>query len=180
MQQIWIFGYGSLIWNPGFRWEERVIARLVGYQRRFCMHSIHHRGSPEAPGLVLALDAAEGAMCDGVAFAVPPTDADATLAYLRERELVSSAYLEASLPVDLADGRRVDALAYVVDRDHVQYCGDLAPEEQARIIAHACGGRGPNAEYLHNTVQHLEALGLEDAPLRWLDARVRSMVGQGS
>ncbi|MFA5580390.1 MAG: gamma-glutamylcyclotransferase [Paracoccaceae bacterium] len=180
MQQIWIFGYGSLIWNPGFRWGERVIARLVGYQRSFCMHSIHHRGSPEAPGLVLALDAAEGAICDGVAFCVAGADADETLAYLRERELISSAYREAVLPLDLADGRRVDALAYVIDRDHVQYCGDLALEEQASIIAHATGGRGPNAEYLHNTVQHLDALGLEDAPLRWLDARVRSMVGQGS
>ncbi len=115
---LWVFGYGSLIWEPGFGYSERAIARLAGWHRSFCMRSIHHRGTEENPGLVLALDAADGAHCDGVVFAVPDDNAVQTLAYLRERELISSAYLEKVLPVTLADGRRVDAVTYVIDPDH--------------------------------------------------------------
>ncbi|MCV2866459.1 gamma-glutamylcyclotransferase [Defluviimonas sp. WL0075] len=171
---LWVFGYGSLIWEPGFAYTERAIARLSGWHRSFCMRSIHHRGTPEEPGLVLALDAAEGAHCDGVAFAVAPDDAEATLAYLRERELVSAAYLERTLPLALSDGREVEALAYVIDPDHVQYCGGLALEDQAQIIARAVGGRGPNVDYLCNTAAHLAELGLSDPDLDWLVARVQA------
>lgn len=172
---LWIFGYGSLMWNPGFDHAEREIARLSGYHRTFCMRSIHHRGTDEAPGLVLALDEAPQAACDGLAFAVAPDLADATLDYLRERELISSAYLEKTLPLTLRDGRKVQAVSYVVDTAHVQYCGSLALEEQADIIARAVGGRGPNSEYLWNTVQHLAELGIDDADLDWLATRVRQI-----
>ncbi|QFS84303.1 ChaC-like protein [Roseivivax sp. THAF40] len=171
---LWVFGYGSLLWNPGFEVIERVPARLSGYRRSFCMRSIHHRGTEEAPGLVLALDAEEGGACDGLALAAHPDQADAVLAYLRERELVSAAYLERLLPLSLNDGREVTALAYVIDPDHTQYCL-LDLEEQARIIAGAVGGRGPNTEYLFNTAQHLEELGIPDAELQWLDQRVREL-----
>jgi cation transport protein ChaC len=171
---LWVFGYGSLIWEPGFAYTERAIARLAGWHRSFCMRSIHHRGTPEEPGLVLALDAAEGAHCDGVAFAVAGDRAEATLAYLRERELISSAYLEKVLPVALSDGRQVQAVAYVIDPDHVQYCGGLDPDEQARIIARAVGGRGRNTDYLWNTAAHLAELGLADPDLDWLADRVRA------
>lgn len=171
---LWVFGYGSLIWEPGFAYTERAIARLSGWHRSFCMRSIHHRGTPEEPGLVLALDAAEGAHCDGVAFSVASDLADATLAYLRERELISSAYLEKVLPVALADGRQVQAVAYVIDPDHVQYCGGLDLDEQARIIARAVGGRGRNTDYLWNTAAHLAELGLADPDLDWLADRVRA------
>jgi cation transport protein ChaC len=173
--QMWVFGYGSLVWNPGFEAQDKVIATLPGYHRSFCMRSIHHRGTPEDPGLVLALDAQPSAQCHGVALSVADHQADEVLAYLRERELVSSAYLEKMLEIDLADGRRVEAVTYVIDPDHVQYCGGLELEEQARIIARAVGGRGPNTDYLFNTAAHLGALGIIDAELDWLARRVRSL-----
>ena len=174
---MWVFGYGSLVWNPGFDARERVIATLPDYHRSFCMRSIHHRGTPESPGLVLALDAMDGARCHGVALSVAAEEEADVLAYLRERELVSAAYLEKMLEIDLADGRRVEAVTYVIDPDHVQYCGGLDLEEQARIIAGAVGGRGPNTEYLFNTAAHLGELGIIDDELDWLARRVRAMGG---
>ncbi|MGB1208542.1 MAG: gamma-glutamylcyclotransferase [Paracoccaceae bacterium] len=123
----------------------------------------------------LALDKDAQATCDGLALrAAPGTEAD-TLAYLRERELVSAAYLERILPITLQDGRSVDAVIYVIDPDHVQYCGGLGLEDQAQIIAQAVGGRGPNTEYLFNTADHLEKMGIEDTELRWLRARVANL-----
>lgn len=172
---MWVFGYGSLIWHPGFPVAEQQVARLAGWHRSFCMRSIHHRGTVEAPGLVLALDAAPDAVCDGVAFRVEPGAEAETLEALRERELISSAYLEKELPVRLADGAMVTALAYVIDPDHAQYCGGLALEEQARIIASAAGGRGPNRDYLFSTASHLADLGIADPDLAWLAERVRAL-----
>lgn len=169
---LWVFGYGSLLWNQGFPHVEQALATLHGYHRSFCMRSIHHRGTDEVPGLVLALDAADGAWCRGVAYRVDPDHHDTTMDYLRERELISSAYLERVVPLDLADGRKVDAVAYVIDPDHVQYC-HLDLDEQARIIAHAVGGRGPNTEYLYNTANHLTEAGIEDPDLTWLAREVR-------
>jgi glutathione-specific gamma-glutamylcyclotransferase len=174
---LWVFGYGSLMWQPGFDYEQRRLARLEGFHRCFCMRSVHHRGTPEAPGLVLALDAAPDAVCHGVAYSVPAPSRDATLDYLRARELISSAYLETVQPVRLDDGARVAAVTFVVDPDHVQYCGGLELEEQAAIIASASGGRGPNTEYLWNTAAHLEELGIKDADLAWLARRVRELCG---
>lgn len=176
-EALWVFGYGSLIWHPGFPVAETRIARLDGWHRSFCMRSIHHRGTVERPGLVLALDAAPMACCHGVAFRVAPGAEAETLAALRERELISSAYLERRLPVTLDGGATIEALAYVIDPDHDQYCGGLDLEEQARIIAQATGGRGPNREYLWNTAAHLAELGIEDADLTWLAARVRDLAG---
>jgi len=172
---MWVFGYGSLMWNPGFEYIDRQIATLNGYHRSFCMRSIHHRGTDDHPGLVLALDALPGACCDGLALKVPANKAGRVLKYLRERGLVSSAYVEAVLPVTLQDGRQIRAVTYVVDVNHVQYCGGLAPEEQARIIATAIGGRGPNDEYLHNTADHLHELGISDDDLDWLSVRVKAL-----
>jgi cation transport protein ChaC len=174
---LWVFGYGSLMWNPGFAPAERRLAVLPGYARSFCMRSVHHRGTPEAPGLVLALDRAEGAACRGVAFRVAPGAEDAVLAMLRERELVSAAYLEEVHPVLLDAREAVDATAFVIDRAHVQYCR-LPLTEQAAIIARATGGRGPNAEYLHNTVAHLAGLGIDEPDLVWLDGAVRRLAHQ--
>lgn len=170
---LWVFGYGSLLWNPGFPVAERRVARLRGWHRSFCMSSIHHRGTVDDPGLVLALDRADGAHCDGVAFRVAAPDAAATLVYLRERELISSAYVETTQSVEFHDGGTQDGvLTYVINRDHEQYLGDLSLEQQAHIIAHAVGGRGPNDEYLANTAAHLSEMGLADADLDWLVARV--------
>jgi cation transport protein ChaC len=139
------------------------------------MRSIHHRGSVESPGLVLALDHAPGAVCDGVAFRVAPGAEAATLSALRERELISSAYLEITLPLTLADGQQITALAYVIDPDHDQYCGNLPLAEQAQIIAHAIGGRGPNRDYLFATADHLASLGIADPDLAWLSTQVRGL-----
>lgn len=176
---MWVFGYGSLVWNPEFPVAEQIVARLGGYARSFCMSSIHHRGTPDLPGLVLALDARPGAECTGLALRVESGREEQTLAALRARELVSSAYLERRLPLDLADGRRVEAVSYVVDQDHVQYRGALELEEQARIIAGATGGRGPNDEYLFNTSAHLTDLGISDPDLDWLATRVRAIRAGG-
>ncbi|HQU68234.1 MAG TPA: gamma-glutamylcyclotransferase [Albidovulum sp.] len=174
---MWVFGYGSLLWEPGFDFTEKVMARLDGWHRSFCMRSIHHRGTEAEPGLVLALDAASGGACTGLAFGVAPEKAESVLAYLRERELISSAYLERLLPVTLAGGRMVEAVAYVIDPDHVQYCGGLPLDEQAAIIARARGGRGENRDYLWNTARHLHELGIADPELDWLAARVRHLAG---
>ena len=171
---LWVFGYGSLLWNPGFDAAEAVKARLDGYHRSFCMLSIHHRGTEEEPGLVLALDAAPGATCTGLALRVKPEEEARILADLRERELISSAYEERRLPLSLTDGRRIEALAYVVDPHHRQYC--LLPlETQADMIARATGGRGPNADYLFNTAAHLTELAIADPDMDWLVDRVRAM-----
>ncbi|MGZ2256756.1 gamma-glutamylcyclotransferase [Roseobacter sp. A03A-229] len=172
---MWVFGYGSLLWKPGFDVYEQVVATLPGYARSFCMWSIHHRGTEDDPGLVLALDEDPGHACEGVALAVQPGTEEATLTYLRERELISSAYLERTLDVDLVDGRRVQALAYVINRANRQYCGGLPLEQQAQIIAKAKGGMGPNTEYLYNTTRHLAEIGLHDPDLEWLSQRVRHL-----
>ena len=173
---VWVFGYGSLIWAPGFAYEARQIARLDGYRRSFCMRSIHHRGTVDRPGLVLALDEGEGG-CEGVAFEIPIRIAEESLEYLRARELISAAYLETRVPLHLHDGRQVEAVTYVIDRAHDQYCAGLSLEDQAQIIARAVGGRGPNDAYLFNTAEHLTELGLRDPDLDWLAARVRALSG---
>lgn len=172
---LWVFGYGSLLWNPGFEVAETVPARLTGYTRSFCMWSIHHRGTVETPGLVLALDEQRGAVCDGLALRAAEGTEDAALAYLRERELVSAAYLEKTLPIVLTDGRRLDAVTYVIDPQHSQYTGEMALARQADVIAHAVGGRGPNRDYLFNTVHLLDELGIMDADLQWLKDRVGAL-----
>ena len=170
----WVFGYGSLIWQPGFDFVDKRLAVLAGYRRAFCMASIMYRGTPEAPGLVLALDRDESGSCTGIAYHVPPATAEATLAYLRERELVSYAYDEARLPVRLDGGEEVEAVAYVSNRAHPQYRGGLSLEDQAEVIARAVGPRGFNSDYLLNTVDSLEALGLHDPDLGRLAELVRT------
>ncbi len=171
---LWVFGYGSLLWNPGFTPVETVKATLYDYHRSFCMLSIHHRGSEQEPGLVLALDRQQGGQCTGVALRVADTDAEQVLADLRERELISSAYYEDTVELKCEAGRTIKALAYIISRDHRQYCHfDL--EHQARMIATAVGGRGPNTEYLHNTADHLTQLDIRDDDITWLTQRVRAL-----
>jgi cation transport protein ChaC len=175
-QDLWVFAYGSLIWDPGFAPVERLPATVTGWHRSFCMTSVHYRGTPQAPGLVLALDAAQAAQCRGLALRVAPGQTDTVRAYLRDRELVSSAYEERLLPAALADGRQVSALAYVINRDHGQYCRHDA-DTQAAIIARAHGLRGPNRDYLFQTASHLADLGIPDPELSDLVARVRNLTG---
>ncbi|CTQ31442.1 gamma-glutamylcyclotransferase [Jannaschia rubra] len=171
-KELWVFGYGSLVWNPGIAVAETRRATLRGFRRRFCMWSIHHRGSLTDPGLVLALEPGEGAACEGIALRA--ADPDAALAELRERELVSAAYHERGLMLS-TDAGDLPAIGYVVDTAHDQYARDLSLDEQARIIAHAVGGRGPNHEYLSNTARSLAALDIDDPDLEWLVARVQQI-----
>lgn len=173
----WLFAYGSLMWDPRVNVAERVSATLQGYHRSFCLRSYHYRGTPESPGLVLGLDAAEGACCRGVALRIGAHDWPDAIAAIRERELVTDAYREAVLPLQLADGREVMAIAYVMRPDHEQYAGGLCAREQARIIAAAVGGRGPNRDYLYNTASHLAEMGLADPELDALAQEVRQLSG---
>lgn len=172
----WVFGYGSLMWDPGFHVVESMTARLEGYARSFCLRSTHYRGTEETPGLVLGLDEDPEAHCTGIALRFADEDRAAVLSYLRERELVTHAYREAVLPVTLSDGRRIEALTYVMRRDHVQYAGGLPHCEQARIISGAHGLRGPNADYLFNTTRHLAQIGLSDASLEALSKDVQRLL----
>lgn len=172
---MWVFGYGSLIWDPGFAVAERRLARALGWRRSFCMHSIHYRGTVAAPGLVLALDRDADGWCDGVAMRVEPGAEAAALAGLRARELVSSAYLEVTLRLEA--GGPLEALAYVIDPHHAQYCGGLDEAAQAAVIARAEGERGPNRDYLFATVAHLAELGIADPALERLAGQVRALSG---
>ena len=171
----WVFGYGSLMWNPGFDWVERRVARLSDYRRAFALASVRYRGTRESPGLVLGLDWRPGESCTGIAFRVCPTRDRDVRDYLHHREMVTRSYMEVIHPVTLEGAAEVEALAYVLDRTHPQYSGGLDLEAQARIIAAAEGQAGPNADYLHNTVLHLEEIGLHDPELAELDRLVRAL-----
>ena len=171
---MWVFGYGSLLWNPGFNFSKKEIARLDGYKRSFSMRSIHHRGTAKNPGLVLALSRDKQSFCEGLAFEVEKGKEVETLNYLRDRELVSSAYLEKKVSLNLKNGQTIKSLVYVIDEKHAQYC-TLTLDEQAKIIAAANGGRGPNDEYLHSTRNKIAELGISDAEIEWLHTRVMSI-----
>ena len=174
---MWVFGYGSLLWNPGFRYSKKKIARLDGYRRSFSMRSIHHRGTVENPGLVLALSTDRQSFCEGLAFEVEQGKQVETLEYLRGRELVSSAYIERQVSLNLKNGQSIQSLVYVIDEGHAQYCR-LAIDEQAKIIANAKGGRGPNDEYLYSTRNKIAELGINDAEIECLYTKVRLIKDQ--
>lgn len=159
----WVFGYGSLMWRPGFDFVDSALAWVHGYHRSLCIFSHVHRGTPERPGLVLGLD--RGGSCQGVAFRVAARDRQRTLAALRERELVTSVYLEKTVAVRFADGGAAPALAYVVDRAHHQYAGRLPYGEMIRLIAEGVGINGDNPAYVRNTYEHLLQLDIRDAEL---------------
>jgi cation transport protein ChaC len=167
---LWVFGYGSLMWRPGFEFIEQVPARLIGEHRALCVYSFVHRGTPEKPGLVLGLD--RGGACRGVAFRVAEKLRAATVNYLREREQVTSVYREVMRSVWLENTarQRVSALAYVVDRGHVQYAGRLSLEEQLRHVQQGHGRSGANRDYVLATVGAIEAEGFRDRPLHQLAA----------
>jgi cation transport protein ChaC len=172
MTELWVFGYGSLIWRPGFPHVERREARLTGAHRALCVYSWVHRGTPQRPGLVLGLD--YGGACRGVAFRVAPADWEGVVAYLRAREQVTAVYRERHRAVRFADGSTATALTYLVDRSHRQYAGKLDEETQFRIIAAAHGQSGDNRAYVLNTAQHLAELGMPDATLARLARRLRA------
>lgn len=165
---LWVFGYGSLMWNPGFDHVERVEATLNGYHRALCIYSVHHRGTPEKPGLVLGLD--RGGSCRGIAFRVEAKKRDAVIAYLREREQVTSVYLETHHRLRLIDGRAVDGIAYTADRRHAQYAQKLPHEKLVEFIRHSEGVSGKNPDYVRATVMKLTDMGIHDRTLMRLIA----------
>tara|TARA_B100000965_G_scaffold159555_1_gene132999 strand:- start:13 stop:603 length:591 start_codon:yes stop_codon:yes gene_type:complete len=171
----WVFGYGSLMWNPGFAHIDRKAAGLDGYHRAFCIYSHHYRGTPERPGLVLGLDS--GGRCDGVAFRIEAAARDGVIAYLNERELTGYAYRPAVVDLTLEDGRTVAAYTFVTDPDHPQYAGDLGPERSAELIMSAAGNSGLNRDYLMNTLKQLESHGFREDSLHDLLTRVRHLTG---
>src|SRR6516225_4312414 len=167
-EDLWVFGYGSLMWQPGFPYLERVPARLIGLHRALCVYSFVHRGTPEKPGLVLGLD--RGGACRGVAFRIAEQTRKDVVAYLRAREQVTSVYREVMRSVWLEnDAReRVSALAYVVDRGHVQYAGRLSLADQHRHVIQGHGQSGANRDYVTATVKAIEAEGFRDTQLHQL------------
>lgn len=158
----WVFGYGSLMWDPGFDHIAAKPALLHGYHRSFCMYSKRHRGTPARPGLVLALD--WGGCCRGMAFRVGRRRADSVLDYLWDREMIRYAYLPRAVHV-MVDGARVPGITFVADRRDKSYAGRLAPAEAAAIIRAAHGGRGSNRDYLISTIEHLRAFGITSGPI---------------
>ena len=165
-QPEWVFGYGSLMWNPGFPHIDAQSATLDGYHRAFCIYSHHHRGTHEQPGLVLGLD--QGGQCQGMAFRVAPQAWEEVVAYLDERELIGYAYQTAQLPVTLADGKGVTVHTYVADRDHPHFAGDLGVADSAHLIEQAVGIAGTNRDYAVNVIRELESHGYPDVHLHEL------------
>lgn len=174
MNDFWVFGYGSLMWRPGFAHVETARARLHGYRRSLCIYSHVHRGTPDHPGLVLGLDT--GGSCLGIAFRVPGEMTDEVMIYLREREMSNRVYHEKWLRLRLADGRDVKAVTYVADRAHIQYAGSLKAEEAAAIVASARGDSGANIDYVSNTIEHLRNMRVRDHALE----HVNELIGRTS
>lgn len=167
---LWVFAYGSLMWNPGFRWAEAVPARLDGYARRLCVYSVLYRGSIARPGLVLGLD--RGGVTEGLAYRIPAIQANEVHARLTARELIYRVYREKVVAVHLRDGRGVWALAYVAERAHPSYAGRITDEARIRIVRAARGRAGTNLAYLASTIQHLSDLSIRDRQLERLAVRI--------
>jgi cation transport protein ChaC len=173
-EDLWVFGYGSLIWRPGFEYVERVPAHVIGLHRSLCVYSFDHRGTPEQPGLVLGLDF--GGACRGIAYRVAALHRAATVAYLREREQTTAVYREMvrNVWIDGKSERQIRALCYVVDRGHVQYARGLSHERQLEIVRRAHGRSGNNRDYVLETVRALEALKIVDHNLHVIAERLKA------
>jgi cation transport protein ChaC len=174
----WVFGYGSLMWRPGFAYVERKTAIIHGRRRAFCIYSVHHRGTPARPGLVLGL--APGGSARGTAYRVAEADWPQTYAYLREREQPTETYFESWAPVRLPGGGAAPALVFLSDKAHPQWAGDLDFEAQARLIAGASGLSGRNVDYLRDLVIHLREEGVADRVMERLLARVEALEAEAA
>jgi len=171
-KDLWVFAYGSLMWRPGFPFEERIEARLIGAHRALCVYSFVHRGTPERPGLVLGLD--RGGTCRGIAYRVAASARASTIAYLRVREQVTAVYRESMRSISLKNdpAHSVRALCYLVDRAHPQYAGRLSLEQQVHHVRQGHGISGANRDYVVGTVAALEELGYRESELHLIAARL--------
>ena len=168
-EPVWLFAYGSLMWNPEFPYAEAQPACLYGYHRSFCLYSRDYRGTPERPGLVLGLD--RGGSCRGIAYRLMPDQVGDALDRIWAREMTGQVYEMRRVAVRTPDGA-VAAQACVVRRGSPDYAGRLSLDAAAILLANALGGRGSGRDYLANTVRHLEALGIRDGLLHRIEARV--------
>jgi cation transport protein ChaC len=175
-QDLWVFAYGSLIWNPACHFAERRMARLLGYHRQFCLWTSLGRGSPVRPGLMLGLE--HGGSCVGVALRIEAGAIDSELEVIWRREMVTGAYRPCWVPLRTGEGP-LRAIAFVINRRHERYARALPEEQVVATIAHAAGSLGACCDYLFNTVAHLEELGIHDRRLRRLAAAVRAHRGGG-
>ena len=179
-ENFWVFGYGSLMWRPGFAYGEEQPARLAGFRRDMCFLSVHYRGTPSHPGLVCGLVPEPAAVCHGRAFRIAPADVRAVVDYLDARELITDIYRPEYRAVVLADGRAVTALVYVADTAHAQFVGPWSGGAKAALIASATGSEGASLDYLNQLVAHLEALGIRDDGLRALLHEARALAATPS
>jgi len=168
--EVWVFGYGSLMWNPAFHHAERRPARVHGLHRRFCLWSAIGRGTPERPGLMLGLE--PGGSCLGVAFRIASERVESELAVVWGREMIGDAYVPRVVRARTPKGP-VAAIAFAINPRHERYAGRLPVETMTRVIASASGGLGSCRDYLFATVAALETLGRDHGPMHALAARVR-------
>ncbi|HZP99787.1 MAG TPA: gamma-glutamylcyclotransferase [Reyranella sp.] len=175
-EEAWVFAYGSLMWNPAIEFAEASACEVEGWRRSFCFWVPLGRGTPELPGLMLALEA--GGSCEGIAYRIAPSQVRSELAVLWNREMLSGIYQAKWVPARLRDGRTVTAVTFVVDPGHCQYCGDLPIEKAAHHIAFAEGRRGACRDYLANTAAHARALNIHDAYIEELVDRVAHLRGE--
>ncbi len=160
---LWVFGYGSLMWDPGFSYEESRPARIFGFHRRLCLWSNQYRGTPEKPGLVLGL--ASGGSCNGMAFRLHDENRNPQLDYLYEREMITDAYQPVIKPAYLGDNRVVTALTFISRTEHPQFAPEMSVEQTVQVVKQAIGPNGTNIDYIINTVAHLDSMGIRDSDL---------------
>ena len=173
---LWVFGYGSLMWKPGFPHDWHGLGLVRGYHRRFCVYSMHYRGTPSSPGLVLGL--ARGGACRGMAYRVPAESVRGTLRYLWRREMISRVYTPRLVRVRV-DSAIYDAVTFVAVPSHAQYARLHNLSEMAALICCGHGAAGPNCDYLFNTTRHLRELGIVDHQLTALETIVRDRLTDG-
>lgn len=162
-ENFWVFGYGSLMWNPGFPYDEARRARIYGLHRSLCIRSVRYRGTHEQPGLVLGLDL--GGSCTGMGYRIELSQQRRVADYLQDREMLNDIYEPSIRRIALDDGQRVMALAFVVKRHHCAYVKHLSLKQRADIVASAKGQRGSNFEYVMSTLDTLESIGITDYEL---------------